>query len=249
MNNITDDKYKILLLDYGPSDHITQLTSSINDCTFIHIPNSEKACDYFFNNNIDLVLLDHSPEKSCLKPLKFFKSTKPSIPVIVSTAFGSEDLAVKVFRIGARDYLKKPPLINEFKSSIGNALGIRNLSDDKSKNDYLNGVYRAVDYIHKNYSTKINLAEVTREAGMSISCFVRTFKKHSGITFTVYVNRLRIAKAIRIIEKEKLSMSEIAFACGFTNQFHFTRTFKKIMKMTPSNYKKTVVRAGSIQSE
>ena len=248
MNSRADDTYKILLLDYGPSDHITQLTSSINDCTFIHMPNSEKACDYFFNNNIDLVLLDHSPEKSCLEPLKFFKSTKPSIPVIVSTAFGSEDLAVKVFRIGARDYLKKPPLIEEFKLSIGNALGIKNLSNAKAKSNYLNGVYRAVDYIHKNYSTKIHLFEVAKEAGMSISCFVRTFKKNTGITFTVYVNRLRIAKAIGIIEKERLSMSEVAFACGFTNQFHFTRTFKKIMKMTPSNYKKTVARVVPIQS-
>jgi YesN/AraC family two-component response regulator len=249
MDHRTDDKYKVLLLDYGPSDHITELTSSMSDCTFIHMPDKEQACDYFFNNNIDLVLLDHSPERPCLEPLKFFKSTKPSIPVIVSTAFGSEDLAVKVFRIGARDYLRKPPLIDELRSSIGNALGIRKVSSIKKNNNYLNGIYRAIDYIHRNYATKINLTDVTREAGMSISCFVRTFKKHSGITFTVYVNRLRIAKAIGIIEKENLSMSEIAFSCGFTNQFHFTRTFKKIMKMTPSRYKKTVARATPITSD
>ncbi len=237
----SEKKYNVLMIDYDHSASVEQLTESIKDCEFIHIHSQERAFDFFFNNEIDLVVLDHQPGKPCIEPLKFLKSTKPSIPVIVSTAFGSEDLAVKVFRIGARDYLRKPLLAEELKSSVGSALGIKDISDDTVNKNYLEGIYRAVDLIHRNYTSRINLERAAREAGMSISSFVRAFKRETGITFTLYVNRLRIARAVTLLKEDKASMSDIAFACGFTNQFHFTRTFKKIMQTTPSRYKKSIM--------
>lgn len=237
------------MVDYDSSANLEKLTRSINDCKFIHIYNQEKAYEFFFNNTIDLVLLDHKPEKPCIEPLKFFKSTKPSIPVIVSTAFGSEELAVKVFRTGARDYLRKPLAVEEFKSSVVSALGIKHTSDKNREKLSLNGIYRAIDLIQSRYTTRINLALVSREAGMSISSFVRSFKKETGITFTLYVNRLRVAKAAKMLKDDSVSMSDIAFACGFTNQFHFTRTFKKIMKDTPSNYRKSILAEESIGAD
>ena len=74
---------------------------------------------------------------------------------------------------------------------------------------------------------------------MSVSCFQRAFKQEVGITFNKYVNSLRISKARRLLHENHKSMSEIAFACGYTNQYHFTRTFKKLMNTPPRSFRKS----------
>jgi transcriptional regulator GlxA family with amidase domain len=74
---------------------------------------------------------------------------------------------------------------------------------------------------------------------MSLSCFERAFKREVGITFNKYVNSLRISKARQLLHENNKSMSEIAFACGYTNQYHFTRTFKRLMNMPPRSFRKS----------
>ena len=59
------------------------------------------------------------------------------------------------------------------------------------------------------------------------------------MTFNKYVNSLRISKARQLLHENNKSMSEIAFACGYTNQYHFTRTFKRLMNMPPKSFRKS----------
>ena len=62
-------------------------------------------------------------------------------------------------------------------------------------------------------------------------------KKRTGKTFVDYVNDVRIGyAAIRLVEKD-ISISEIAYNCGFNNIANFNRVFKKSKKCTPSQYK------------
>jgi AraC-like DNA-binding protein len=175
-----------------------------------------------------------------MEHLRFFKSIYPYIPLIVMTDNGSEDLAVKIFRNGASDYLKMPLDVQELKKRIRNALGKGNIRR-RRKSDYVYDAFRStVQYVNENYNEQITLPRIAKEAGMSISCFERTFKKYMGSTFTIYVNRLRIARAAEMLRNERLSTSEIAFECGFTNQYHFTRVFKKINEVSPRSYRKSL---------
>ncbi len=190
------------------------------------------------------MLLDHFGDSSCTELLQFFKYVKPAVPVIIVTSCGSEELAVTVFRLGAKDYFKKPIVMCELRRSITAALGINHVTGELRGNPQgpWNSILRAIRYINKNYTRHIKLSEIAKEACKSISCFERTFKKETGITFTMYVNRLRISMAIKMLREDGLSMSDIAFKCGFTNQFHFTRMFKKIMNVSPMAYKKSLNR-------
>lgn len=227
---------KILLIDPDAEPYYEQITSTLTGCEIILSPDHYKACEFYFHNEVDLVLLDHNKRVSCFELIRFFKSLNPLIPVIVMTANGSEDLATKVFRVGARDYLKKPFAVSEFIERIKSALGIINPKINRRTNN----IGRAVYCIHKYYNTKIKLPHIAREAGMSISCFERKFKEEKGVTFNKYVNELRISRAKDILREDGLSMNDVAFACGFTNQFHFTRTFKKIAQIAPMDYRKSV---------
>ncbi len=235
-----DEKHQILLIDPYARQHNKSLAASLKECKIIVNTEKSKSCDFFLHNEIDLVLLDHSGKHSCTELLQFFKSVKPSVPVIILTDCGSEELAVTVFRFGARDYFRKPLAMQDLKKSILRALCIKEVLGEEELEKPWNGLFRAIRYINERYTFQIKLSEIARESGMSISCFGRTFKREMGITFTLYVNRLRISKAIKMLRENGLSMSDIAFACGFTNQFHFTRMFKRIMKASPRVYKKSL---------
>lgn len=68
---------------------------------------------------------------------------------------------------------------------------------------------------------------------MSVSCFMRAFKKSTGLTFIEYLNRLRITHALTLLRRNELSINEIGFLCGYARQDYFTRVFKKLTKTTP----------------
>jgi YesN/AraC family two-component response regulator len=227
---------KILLIDPASHHYHDKLSASLTDCEMILIPDKHQACEYFFHNEIDLVLLDHNNGSSGIELIKYFKSLKQFVPVIVVTANGSEELATRVFRLGAKDYFRKPFAVDEVSECIRNALGITYLKCNRRRDTIGRGVY----CIHKYYNSGIKLSHAAREAGMSVSCFERKFKENTGRTFVRYVNELRIAKAKDILKEDGVSMNDVAFACGFTNQFHFTRTFKKITHVPPMGYKKSL---------
>ncbi len=59
------------------------------------------------------------------------------------------------------------------------------------------------------------------------------------MSFTAYVNGLRIARARELLGMTSSSMLQIALTCGFGNQSHFNRVFKRITGLTPGEYRKT----------
>jgi len=81
-----------------------------------------------------------------------------------------------------------------------------------------NPIWRALKYINEHLTGQLSLEDTARKCGMSLSCFQRAFKQEVGITFNKYVNSLRICKARQLLHENNKTMSEIAFACGYTNQ-------------------------------
>ncbi|WP_432823862.1 helix-turn-helix domain-containing protein [Trichloromonas sp.] len=63
---------------------------------------------------------------------------------------------------------------------------------------------------------------------------------------TAYLNDLRIGKARELLADGRQSLLEIALASGFSNQFHFIRTFKKLTSLTPGAYRKSLRAANLI---
>jgi len=72
---------------------------------------------------------------------------------------------------------------------------------------------------------------------MSNVSFNRFIKKRTGKTFIEYLNDVRIGYASRKLIERDLSVSEIAFMCGFNNIANFNRVFKKCKNRTPTKYR------------
>ena len=73
---------------------------------------------------------------------------------------------------------------------------------------------------------------------MSVRYFCKVFKQSIGMTFTDYLNRLRIEKAKNLLANPHKHISEIAFEVGFESLSQFNRSFKRITGETPTRFRK-----------
>ena len=178
------------------------------------------------------------------------------MPVIIITAFGDEDVAVKSFRLGARDYIKKPFNISDLLKRIDFYLSFKPPEEDPRISVPFDGhdteiplcynstspatiykIQKAIKYINDNYTAKISLAMVAQKACLSKYHFSRIFKKITGITYQDYLSHYRIEKAKDMLKKSVLSITEVASSVGFADLRHFERIFKKVTGFTPSQCK------------
>lgn len=96
----------------------------------------------------------------------------------------------------------------------------------------------AISYIKENLSMSIDMNILADKACMSKSTFFRQFKLHFGITPNKYIHMQRIEKAKKLLEKRKLSVSEIAYKLGYSSPSYFTAQFERIVSSSPTNYRK-----------
>ena len=101
------------------------------------------------------------------------------------------------------------------------------------------GIERSLVFINENLSEKITLDELARVAGMGKTGFSAAFKDITGMTVWEYILNARVALASSyLIEKNDLNVTEISLMCGFNDNAHFAKIFKKIKGSTPSEFKK-----------
>jgi AraC-like DNA-binding protein len=87
----------------------------------------------------------------------------------------------------------------------------------------------------------LSLKEVSSELNVHPAYLSREFSKHfDNLSFGEYIRKLRIDKAIGLLENTAHSLSEIAYLTGFSDQSHFTRIFKKQTGLNPSAYRKNL---------
>lgn len=109
---------------------------------------------------------------------------------------------------------------------------------DGCANCYSLHTRRALNYIEAHYKESISLDEVISHLNINKSYFCTLFKKETGVTFTNYVNQIRIEKSKRQLLNDNRSVLEIALSVGFTNQNYYAMTFKKHTEMTPMEFRK-----------
>jgi len=121
---------------------------------------------------------------------------------------------------------------------------IRQQKNEKKKiPDWVNELKEIIqDQIDINLS--LSLKEISEEINIHPAYLSREFSKHfDNLSFGDYIRKLRIEKAVNLLETSKHSLSEIAYLTGFSDQSHFTRIFKKIMEKSPAEYRKSVVKS------
>lgn len=97
------------------------------------------------------------------------------------------------------------------------------------------------DQIDTNLS--LNLKELSQSLNVHPAYLSREFSKYfDDLSFGEYIRKLRIEKAMQLLEDPKYSLAEIAYLTGFSDQSHFNRIFKKHTCKNPSEYRKSFIK-------
>jgi AraC family transcriptional regulator, arabinose operon regulatory protein len=100
-------------------------------------------------------------------------------------------------------------------------------------------IRRAMDYLERNLSRKVTLAEVADAVGLSPSRLAHLFREQSGQTPQRYLEGLRMQRATELLQRTGFSIKQIADAVGFESPFYFSRRFKARTKRSPVDYRVT----------
>ncbi len=117
-----------------------------------------------------------------------------------------------------------------------------NLTDVK----HVDVIYRAVDYIRKNFDKRITLEETASHVYLSPAYFSRVFKEEIGDNFNLYVNKLRIEAAKKLLLNDQVPLVDISSSVGFEGQSYFSKVFKKMTGVTPGKFRES---RGKIKTE
>jgi len=199
-------------------------------------------------NHIDLALIDYAlPDKDGFEVLKAIRGIRPGLPAIIMTGYSTEDLAIKAVRTSVTDYIKKPLRLAYLKKRISEILDGKACSES-AESERAGGSERPTrdefimdgisEYIENNYKEDLTLDKLSCVAGMNKFKFCRIFKERFGVSYTSYLNNIRVKNAAELLKNTDNSITEIAHHVGFNCITYFERVFRSRYGMSPSAYRK-----------
>ena len=150
----------------------------------------------------------------------------------VATAYNLSDFYIK-----KSDTMKSVEDISELHAfmCIDYAKKMRNL---KKNSICSKPVAECIDYIYDHLHTRITVELLAKRVNLTPSYLSRLFKKETGQNFMDYLTELRISKAKELLCGEELSVQDVAEQVGYRDLKYFSRLFKKLTGVSPSDYKK-----------
>jgi AraC-like DNA-binding protein len=98
-------------------------------------------------------------------------------------------------------------------------------------------VQKARDYIDQHKTEELSLTDVAKAGGASAFHFCKVFHKSTGLTFTDYVARVRVEDARTQLLNPSRRISEVAYNVGFQSLTQFNRTFKRVFRESPTEFR------------
>jgi len=98
-------------------------------------------------------------------------------------------------------------------------------------------VMRAVEFIDDKYNEEISLVDMSKEVSVSPQYFSKIFKEEMGLTFVEYIRKKRMDVAREMLRSKNYSVKEICYKIGYNDPNYFSRLFKKLVGVSPTDFK------------
>lgn len=125
----------------------------------------------------------------------------------------------------------------EIISSILHLLQICFDNRDTSKEEHFDCVSEAINYINKNIAYDLTLTQISEALFLNKNYLSRRFKEKTSMTILEYIKERRISMAKKKLQFSDMSVSDIVQNCGFSNFSYFSKLFKSIEGITPTEYR------------
>lgn len=95
----------------------------------------------------------------------------------------------------------------------------------------------ALEFVRDEWRASIGLSDVAEATGVHPATLARAFRDRLGVTVGEYLRQIRVSRAMEDLVNSKRSIAAVAVECGFYDQSHLTRTFKRQTGLTPQRYR------------
>ena len=173
------------------------------------------------------------------------------IPVILLTARSTPEDRVECYEAGADGYISKPFELDVLKARIDNFLKVKHekqiafREDKDAKTEKLEispldsrMLNKAIADIEAHLSDEsYDVIKLSEKMFMSKSTLYRKIKGTTGLSPVEFIRNIRLKKAYEMLGKGEKSITDIAFACGFSTLRYFSKCFKEEFGITPTDFK------------
>ena len=226
-------------------------------CTIVEAKNGREALALFEAEHPQVAVLDiQMPGLTGLEVAARIRERELPCAILFLSAYDHFDYARQAIVVHATDYILKPYNEKELVASVEEAIRVydwlltnppksarnpapqeRPASDaDTSRRTSL--IRDEIEgYIQSHFVDDLTMQDVARAMNYSDAYFCKLFKQCFKVNFSTYLNEYRVEKAKELLVGTRTSIKDISDSCGYTDSNYFTRVFRRITGMTPSEYR------------
>ncbi|MFV0529576.1 MAG: response regulator [Lachnospiraceae bacterium] len=168
---------------------------------------------------------------------------------VLISAYEEFEYAKNALSLGVREYLVKPltydeaeAVLKSLKSEIDEAknINLREISSSVIER-YPQAhrlVQKAIEIVEEGYGSSLSQKTIAEKLGMTQEYFSYLFHKETGGKFSVFVRDHRIKIAEELLTKTDLSVQEVGYKSGYSDEKYFSKIFKSVVGLTPLCYRK-----------
>lgn len=204
--------------------------------------NGKDVLDFISEHEVEVVLCDiRMPVLSGIDVAKTLYESKSSVKIVFISGFRDFEYVQQALTYGVRNYILKPAKfdnVGEVFTRIKEELDEDRFADDVEEcTEYNRTIIDSVQNM-KNHLSTVSLKSVSQNAQMHPVYFSKYFKKYTGMSFSEYLNDLKMKKAAALLLEGKKIM-DVSHIVGYTSPKSFARAFFSYYGCTPSDYKRT----------
>ncbi len=222
-----------------------------HDCEVIgEASDGMEALNQIDTLNPDIVIMDiNLPIMNGLKVIKSSRIKHPEIAFVIVSGDDDFSYCREALRLQITDYILKPVNYDEFGNCIDNlkiSLFERRISKGKAfeKQDErtISGI---TGYMQEHLCEEISLSILSKEFHLNPQYVSQLFKNEIGVGFLTYLTNVRLEKAKKLLVSTSLSIAKVAEQCGYSDYRVFTKVFKKMEGITPSQFRRDFFKENS----
>ncbi len=205
--------------------------------------NGREALDTIFRAKPDIMFLDvQMPMMTGIEVMQEARRADALPYTMILSAYEEFKYCQQALRLGAREYLLKPVRSSGLLQMANRAAdelfgGEEEIQIDSAEEKNVL-VELAREYVEEHYYENLMLTDVAQKAGISAGYLSTLFQRQLSRGFVDYLNEIRIEHACAYLRQNYLKTYEIAYKVGFRDEKYFSRGFKKIKGLSPSEYRK-----------
>ncbi len=206
----------------------------------VEADSGELACEIYHNSHVDLVIMDYRlTGMNGLNTAIEMKKHNPLQKLLILTLVGDEQVQESFSRLGVDDYLVKPLRPRVLIEEVSKVLSQNRQYPTRKINLKISEI---VQFIEVNLNEDLTLTYVAEKMNLSSYYLSKIFKKELGINFVRYVTERKIEKAKELLRNVDIPVVHVARAIGYSEPSYFTKVFKRVETITPSQYRNQYIR-------